>query len=106
MNRNTIYILAALFVVLIIIAYLITHEGGDRTSSYDIEGTQLFEIDSALVDKIEIENIKQDHKKELLIMKDNLAKSINDNVGDLKGFVQEAVIDVLSDEDEKNKSDD
>lgn len=55
MNRNTIYVLAAFFVVLIVIAYLITHEGGDRTSSYDIEGTQLFELDSALVDKIEIE---------------------------------------------------
>ena len=55
MKINRTYILLGVFALLLVIAYLITREGGDKTASYDIDGEQLFKVDSALVDKIEIE---------------------------------------------------
>tara|TARA_E500000178_G_C17038997_1_gene765451 strand:+ start:6886 stop:7419 length:534 start_codon:yes stop_codon:yes gene_type:complete len=54
------------------------------------------------IEKIELENLKQEHKKEILRMKDDLDKSVNDNYGETKAFVQEAVIELLNDV-EKNK---
>jgi len=51
------------------------------------------------IDKTEIENLKQEHRKEILIMKDNLDKSVDDNAGIQKAFVQEAVVEVLNNRD-------
>jgi hypothetical protein len=51
------------------------------------------------LDKLELENVKQEHKKEILIMKDNLDKSLDDSTGDHKIFVQEAVVDFLDKRD-------
>ena len=56
------------------------------------------------IEKIELENLKQDHKKEILLMKDNLDKSVNDNYGETKAFVQEAVIELLNDVEKKSKN--
>lgn len=48
------------------------------------------------LDKIELEERKQEHRKEIIILKDNLDKSINDTTEQKKIFVQEAVIDYLN----------
>ena len=37
-------------------------------------------------------------------MKDDIAKSINDNYGETKAFVQEAVIELLNDVEKKSKT--
>lgn len=49
------------------------------------------------IEKIELEELKQEYRKELLVMKNNLDKSCNDDYGDHKVFVQEALIDILDD---------
>jgi len=56
------------------------------------------------IEKLELENLKQDHRKEILLMKDDIAKSINDNYGETKAFVQEAVIELLNDVEKKSKN--
>ncbi len=53
-NKNQLYILLAVLVVLIGIAYLLTSERGEKTASYKLE-KKFFEVDSAKVDKLEIE---------------------------------------------------
>ncbi len=55
MKANKTYILAAIFVLLIIVAYFLTTDRGEKTSTYKIE-KQLFSTDSASVDKLEIEH--------------------------------------------------
>ena len=56
------------------------------------------------IEKIELENLKQEHKKEILLMKDDLDKSVNDNYGETKAFVQEAVIELLNDVEKNQKN--
>lgn len=63
MKANKTYILAATFVLLAVIAYFITAERGEKTTTYKLE-KQLFSIDSASVDKLEIE---QNGKKITLV---------------------------------------
>lgn len=53
-NQKNIYVLVAVFVVLVVIAYLLTAERGERTTTFKLE-EKLFVIDSASVDKLEIE---------------------------------------------------
>ncbi len=63
MKVNKTYILAAVFVVLAVLAYFITTDRGEKTATYKLE-KQLFEVDSALIDKLEIE---QNGKKVTLV---------------------------------------
>lgn len=53
-KKKTTYILAAIFLVLIIIAYLMADKG-EKTTSYKKLDKQFFVIDSASVDKVELE---------------------------------------------------
>lgn len=53
-SKKQLYILAAVFAVLAVSAYLLTREGGDKTASYKLE-KKFFKVDSAKVDKLEIE---------------------------------------------------
>jgi hypothetical protein len=55
MKANKTYLLAVIFVVLAVIAYFITTDRGEKTSTYKLE-KQLFAVDSAAVDKIELEH--------------------------------------------------
>ena len=55
------------------------------------------------IEKIELENLKQEHRKEILMMKDDLDKAVNNNYGETKAFVQEAVIELLNDVEKNNK---
>ena len=61
------------------------------------------------LNQIEMEGIKQENKKEIVLMKDNLSKSMNDNTDVHKAYIQEAVIDILDDrkrdEDSENEQD-
>lgn len=59
MKSKTILYLVV-FIVLAAAAYFLTSDRGEKTSSYKLAETKLFEIDSAKVDKIEIKNIKGD----------------------------------------------
>jgi hypothetical protein len=54
MKAKKTYLLAVIFIVLAVIAYFITTDRGEKTSTYKLE-KQLFAVDSALVDKLEIE---------------------------------------------------
>lgn len=63
MNKNKNIILGIVLLVLIVIAYFLTTERGEKTASYKME-EKLFSIDSALVDKLEIE---QNGKKVVLV---------------------------------------
>lgn len=54
MNAKKTYLLAVVFIVLAVIAYFLTSERGEKTSTYKLE-KQLFAVDSASVDKLEIE---------------------------------------------------
>lgn len=53
-NKKQLYILLTVFIVLVGIAYLLTSERGEKTASYKLE-KKFFEVDSAKVDKLEIE---------------------------------------------------
>lgn len=57
-SKTIIYLVV--FVVLAAAAYFLTSDRGEKTTSYDLSETKLFEIDSAKVDKIEIKNSKGD----------------------------------------------
>lgn len=57
------------------------------------------------LNKLEIEERKQEYRKEILIMKDNLDKSIEDNTGQQKIFVQEAVIAYLNKKEKAERED-
>jgi hypothetical protein len=54
MKSNKTYILLAVFIVLAVITYFVVGERGEKTTTYKLE-KQLFAVDSALTDKIEIE---------------------------------------------------
>jgi|WetSurMetagenome_2_1015567.scaffolds.fasta_scaffold153274_2 hypothetical protein len=54
MKANKTYILAVVFIVLAVIAYYLTTDRGEKTATYKLE-KQLFAVDSASVDKLEIE---------------------------------------------------
>jgi hypothetical protein len=101
MKINKTYILLGVFVLLVLTAYLITHEGGEKTTSYEIEGEKLFELDSALIDKIEIE---QGVKKIVLnkmavewritspIDYNAYQQFINSMLSDLKNYTLESIV--------------
>ncbi|MBM4158083.1 MAG: DUF4340 domain-containing protein [Ignavibacteria bacterium] len=55
MKDKKIYLLAGIFIVLVVIAYLITSERGPKTSSEGNKKEKFFEIDSAKIDKLELE---------------------------------------------------
>jgi hypothetical protein len=59
MKSKTILYLVV-FIVLAAAAYFLTSDRGEKTTSYDLSETKIFEIDSAKVDKIEIKNSKGD----------------------------------------------
>lgn len=48
------------------------------------------------INKIELEELKQEHRKEIIRMKDDMDKSIHSDTEERKMFVQEAVVEVLS----------
>ena len=52
-NKNT-YLLVAVFAVLVVIAYLMTAERGEKTTTFKLD-EKIFVIDSAAVDQLEIE---------------------------------------------------
>ena len=54
MKANKTYILAVIFIVLAVIAYFLTTDRGERTATYKLD-KQLFVVDSASIDKLEIE---------------------------------------------------
>jgi hypothetical protein len=54
MKAKKTYLLAVVFIILAVIAYFITTDRGEKTSTYKLE-KQLFTVDSASVDKLEIE---------------------------------------------------
>lgn len=53
-NKKQLYILVAVFAVLAILAYILTNESGEKTATYKLD-KKFFEVDSAKVDKLEIE---------------------------------------------------
>ncbi|MDD5363205.1 MAG: DUF4340 domain-containing protein [Ignavibacteria bacterium] len=53
-NKKNLYILAGVFVLLVIIAYFLTAERGQRTTTFKLD-EKILQIDSAAVDKLEIE---------------------------------------------------
>jgi hypothetical protein len=55
MKSNKTYILAAIFILLAVLAYFLTAERGEKTSTYKLSEKQFFKIDSAAVDKIILE---------------------------------------------------
>jgi len=59
MKSKTILYLVV-FIVLAAAAYFLTSDRGEKTTSYDLSETKIFEIDSAKVDKLEIKNSKGD----------------------------------------------
>lgn len=54
--KSKTYIYLGIFAVLAVAAYFLTSDRGEKTSSYKLTESKLFEIDSAKVDKIEIKN--------------------------------------------------
>lgn len=54
MKSNKTYLYLAIFAALLVVAYFLTSERGEKTASYDLKEKKLFELDSARVDKIEI----------------------------------------------------
>jgi hypothetical protein len=54
MKANKTYILAVVFIVLAVIAYFLTTDRGEKTATYKLD-KQLFAVDSATIDKLEIE---------------------------------------------------
>lgn len=54
MKGNKTFLYLVIFAALLIIAYFVTTDRGEKTSSYDLKENKLFEIDSAKVDKLEI----------------------------------------------------
>ncbi len=54
MKSNKTYLYFAILAALLVAAYYITSEKGDKTSSYELKEKKFFELDSAKVDKIEI----------------------------------------------------
>lgn len=56
MKSSKTYLYLGIFAVLLIAAYFLTSDRGDKTSSYELKERKLFELDSAKVDKIEIKN--------------------------------------------------
>ena len=57
MKSNKTYLYLAIFAALLVVAYFLTSERGEKTASYDLKEKKLFELDSARVDKIEIKFI-------------------------------------------------
>lgn len=53
-NKKQLYILVGVFVILVVLAYILTNESGEKTASYKLE-KKFFEVDSAKVDKLEFE---------------------------------------------------
>lgn len=56
MKSSKTFLYLGIFAVLLIAAYFITSDRGDKTSSYELKERKLFELDSAKVDKIEIKS--------------------------------------------------
>jgi hypothetical protein len=56
MKQNKTYFYIALFVILLVAAYFITTDRGEKTASYNIDQVNLIDSDSASIDKIEIRN--------------------------------------------------
>ncbi len=54
MKSSKTYLYFAVFAALLVAAYFITSEKGEKTSSYELKEKNFFEIDSAKVDKLEI----------------------------------------------------
>lgn len=87
-NNKNLYILIAVFAVLVVIAYLLTMERGTRTTTFKLE-EKLFVIDSTSVDKFEIDR----NGKKVVLQKSggkwNLASPVNYSAMDK--FVNEAI---------------
>ncbi|MBK6539231.1 MAG: DUF4340 domain-containing protein [Ignavibacteria bacterium] len=60
MKSNKTYLYFAILAALLVAAYYITSEKGDKTSSYELKEKKFFELDSAKVDKIEIKYTEGD----------------------------------------------
>lgn len=56
--KSKTYLYLGIFAVLAIAAYYLTTDRGERTSSYKLTETKLFELDSAKVDKIEVKDFR------------------------------------------------
>jgi len=54
MKSNKTYIYLVIFLILLVAAYFLTSDRGEKTTSYELKEKKLFELDSARVDKIEI----------------------------------------------------
>jgi len=87
-NNKNLYILITVFLVLVVIAYLLTTERGTRTTTFKLE-EKLFVIDSASVDKFEIDR----NGKKVVLQKSggkwNLTSPVNYSAMDK--FVNEAI---------------
>ncbi|HMS64751.1 MAG TPA: DUF4340 domain-containing protein [Ignavibacteria bacterium] len=53
-NKTILYLL--IFAALVVAAYFLTTDRGEKTSSYELKEKKLFTLDSAKTDKIEIKN--------------------------------------------------
>ncbi|MEO6695707.1 MAG: DUF4340 domain-containing protein [Ignavibacteria bacterium] len=58
MKSSKTYLYLGILAVLLIAAYFLTSDRGDKTSSYELKEKKLFELDSSKVDKIEIKNLE------------------------------------------------
>jgi hypothetical protein len=56
MNKNKSLVYVIIFVILLVAAYFITTDRGEKTASYDIDQEKLVDADSASIDKIEIKS--------------------------------------------------
>ena len=87
-NNKNLYILITVFLVLVVIAYLLTTERGARTTTFKLE-EKLFVIDSASVDKLEIDR----NGKKVVLQKTggkwNLTSPVNYSAMDK--FVNDAI---------------
>jgi hypothetical protein len=75
-NQKNLFILAGVLIFLVIIAYFVTSERGERTTTYKLE-EKIIKIDSAAVDKLEIEK----NGKKIVLQKEgvnwNITSPIN-----------------------------
>ena len=58
--KSKTFLYLGIFAVLLVAAYLLTSDRGEKTSSYKLTEKKLFELDSLKVDKIEIKNAEGD----------------------------------------------
>ena len=54
--KSKTFLYLGILVVLLVAAYFLTTDRGEKTASYKLTENKLFEVDSAKVDKIEIKN--------------------------------------------------